>query len=184
MSQEPTTLKLQRILMAGSGGQGIVLLGKLLATAALRTSPHLTFFPCYGAEVRGGTSNCQVILSADEISSPLAEQHDALVLMNQESADRFLPRLAPGGLAVLNSSLCQTAAAPDRLLVAATAEADRLGDQRVANLVMLGALIGRRPLATPTDIEVSLRSMLEGKPRTIVDLNVAAFRRGLALGAA
>ena len=174
-------MKLERILMAGSGGQGIVFLGKLLATAALRNTPHVTFFPSYGAEVRGGTSNCQVILSSDEIPSPVADQFESLVLMNQESASRFLPKLAPGGSAVVNSSLCSMEAAPGCMLIPATEEAEKLGDLRVANLVMLGALVARRRFVAPEDVENSLRNILAGKSMTIVDLNLAAFRAGLTM---
>ena len=172
-------MKLERILMAGAGGQGIVFLGRLLATAALRNTTHLTFFPSYGAEVRGGTSNCQVILSTDEISSPVAKEFDTMVLMNQESMHRFLTCLAPGGTAVINGSLCKTEPASNHILVRATEEADRLGDQRVANLVMLGALLAHRPLAAPVEVEEDLRALLAGRPTHIVELNLAAFRKGL-----
>jgi 2-oxoglutarate ferredoxin oxidoreductase subunit gamma len=172
-------MKLERTLMAGSGGQGIVLLGKLFASAALKDTPHVTFFPSYGAEVRGGTSNCQVILSSAEISSPVADTFESMILMNQESLQRFLPKLAAQGLAVVNSSLCKAEASARVALVPATEEAEKLGDARVANLVMLGTLIAHRRVVAPEDIEESIRNVLEGRPLTIVDLNLAAFRSGL-----
>ena len=80
---------LERVLIAGSGGQGVVLIGRIVATVALPRVPHITFFPSYGAEVRGGTSHCQVVLSSDEISSPLSERFDSLILMNQASCDHI-----------------------------------------------------------------------------------------------
>ena len=77
---------LERLLIAGSGGQGVLTIGKILARVAVDQVPHLTFFPDYGAEVRGGTSHCEVILSSDEIASPLAETVDSCIIMNEPSA--------------------------------------------------------------------------------------------------
>jgi len=173
-------MKLERILVGGAGGQGSVLLGKLLANAAIESVPRITFFPSYGAEVRGGSSHCQVIFSDDEISSPVAEVFDTLVLMNPESTETFLPRLTPKGLAVINSSLCKTRPALGRLLIPATEEADRLGDPRVANLVMLGALLSRRAVVRPGRIETLLRDVMASKP-AILQRNLAAFHCGMAL---
>lgn len=134
---------LERILIAGSGGQGIILLGKLLARLAVDAIPHITFFPSYGAEVRGGTSNCQVIFSTNEIASPLAETLDSLIIMNQQSLTRFRKGLAKNGLAVINKSLCQPPRDKRFVLVRATEIADKLGNTRAANFIMLGAWIAR-----------------------------------------
>lgn len=173
-------MKLERILVAGAGGQGSVLLGKLLANAAIETVPRITFFPSYGAEVRGGTSHCQVILSEDEISSPVAREFDTMVVMNPESAETFLPRLTPKGLAVINSSLCKMRPAAGRILIPATQEADRLGDPRVANLVMLGALLSHRAVVRTARIESLLREVMASNP-AILQRNLAAFHCGMAL---
>ena len=168
-------MKLTRIVMAGAGGQGIIFLGKLLANAAVDAIPHVTYFPSYGAEVRGGNSHCQVILSPDEISSPVAEEFEAMILMNQQSVDKFLPCLEGKGLAVINSSLCNPRhASPNWILVPATEAADRLGDQRAANLVMLGALLTRRPFVKPAVIEKYLRKFMGGD-KIILERNLAAF---------
>jgi 2-oxoglutarate ferredoxin oxidoreductase subunit gamma len=171
-------MKLTRILMAGSGGQGIVFLGKLLANAALESAPHITFFPSYGAEVRGGDSSCQVILSPSEISSPVSREFDLMILMSPQGVEKFLPSLAPGGIAVVNSSLAPLQTAPNRILIPATQEADRLGDQRVANLIMLGALMARRPLVRTERIEMLLRDFMAGSP-VILARNLAAFQCGI-----
>lgn len=171
-------MNLTRIVMAGSGGQGIVFLGKLLANAALESSAHITFFPSYGAEVRGGDSSCQVILSPAEISSPVSDKFDLMILMTPQAADKFLPALAPGGLAVINSSLASVPPAPDRVLVPATQEANRLGDRRIANLVMLGALMSRRLVVRPARIEMLLRDFMAGNPVSLAR-NMAAFQCGI-----
>lgn len=170
-----------RILMAGAGGQGLVLLGKLLANAALDTVPHITFFPSYGAEVRGGTSHCQVILSDTEISSPLVNRFDMLILMNQASTDTFLPALSGRGLALINSSLTRIAPGANRRLVPATQQAEELGDSRVANLILLGVLLKARPMVSPASVENTLQTMLGEKP-AVLELNLTAFRTGLAMG--
>lgn len=172
-------MSLQRILMAGSGGQGIALLGRFVATIAMKTIPCVTFFPSYGAEVRGGTSNCQVILSDQEIPSPLADEFEVMVLMNQPSLERFLPRLTCEGIAVINSSLCEITISPRHVMVPASEMADRLGDVRAANFVMLGAWLAHRPLLSPADVEEGLRTFFRHKPRA-AEINAQAFRAGLA----
>jgi 2-oxoglutarate ferredoxin oxidoreductase subunit gamma len=174
-------MKPQHILMAGSGGQGLVLLGKLLASAALKSVPHITFFPSYGAEMRGGTSHCQVILSPVEIPSPVAEKFDLMILMNQESVDKFLLAGDPDGFTLVNSTLCAAYGRAPAVRIPATEEADKLGDTRAANLVMLGALIARRPVVPATDIQDAIQALLSGKSTRLIDLNLSAFQRGLSL---
>lgn len=175
----------ERILMAGAGGQGIMLIGKVFATAAMRHVPNLTFFPCYGAEVRGGSSYCQIILSSDEISSPLAETFDAMILMNQESTDRFLPKLRAGGLAVLNSTLAAAGPGPGLLALPATARAQQLGSTRMANFVALGALLGTLPVLPPASVEAVVRETFTGRDPALSEANIRALHAGLeAAGAA
>lgn len=171
---------LERILISGAGGQGIVLLGKLMARTAIETIPHVTFFPAYGAEVRGGASHCQVILSTRAIASPCVEQADILILMNQNGAAGFLRRVAPGGIAMINSSLCRPPRnRPERQMVAipASAMADSLGSPRSANIVLLGALLRYRPLFTPAAVEKAIRESLPGA-RDVLAINLKAFRAG------
>lgn len=169
----------ERILIAGAGGQGIVFIGKLLANAAISSTPHITFFPSYGAEVRGGDSSCQVILSTREISSPVSREFDLMIVMNPASTAKFRPQLAPDGVAIVNSSLARGTPCPCCVMVPATEEADRLGDQRVANLIMLGTLLAHRRIVDPAQIEMLLRNLLAGNP-VILARNLAAFNAGLA----
>lgn len=169
----------ERILIAGSGGQGIVLAGRILATAAVRQVPHVTFFPSYGAEVRGGISNCQVMLSSNEIASPIAEQFETMLLMNPESVKCFLRARTPGGLVIVNSSLCRVEPEPGIVCVEATDMADGLGDARAANLIMLGVLLRHRALVSSTCLEETLECIFRGKKDEIVTRNLQAFRMGL-----
>lgn len=171
---------LERILIAGSGGQGILFAGKLLAQAALESVPFITFFPAYGAEVRGGTSHCQVILSSDEIGSPIAEQFDAMLVMNQQSADRFLAQLDEGGIAVVNQSLCRVRKDPRLVCVRATEIADKLGNPQSTNLVMLGALLAHKPLVSPRAVERQLAAVSSGRKQALLEVNLKAFASGLS----
>lgn len=169
----------ERLFIAGSGGQGIVLVGKLLAAAAIENISHVTFFPSYGAEVRGGTSNCQVILSSEEIASPVLEQFDSLIIMNQASADKFTAQTADNALIVINSSLCKINAASSATAIPATELADELGDTRAANIIMLGAYLAKRKVVSPAGIEKEIERSFAGKTRGLIDLNIKAFRTGL-----
>ena len=170
----------ERILIAGSGGQGIVSLGKLLARLAAETIQHVTFFPAYGAEVRGSTSNCQVILSANEIAAPVAETFDSILVMNQQSAEHFMPALDKDGLAIVNQSLCKVHADSRHVLVPATEIADRLGSAKAANFVMLGAWLAHKPLIPASAIENAMASHFPDAPAALIDINIKAFRTGLA----
>ena len=172
---------LERVLIAGTGGQGVVLAGKILATAAVDVAPHVTFFPDYGAEVRGGTSKCEIILSSDEIASPVSHEFESMLFLNQASVDKFLPQAVSCDLVILNSSLCSVP--PDigesAVAVPATELAGGLGDARSANLVMLGAYLARKPLVPPGRVMDELRSMLAGKGEALLQLTVKALDLGL-----
>ena len=168
-----------RVLIAGAGGQGVMLIGKIIARAALDSWEHITFFPAYGAEVRGGTANCQVMLSSDDISSPLAEEFDNVMIMNQLSAERFLPSFSDKGFGVVNSSMCDHVSDSRLKLVDATVIANQLGDKRAANFVMLGALLVGAELVSPEKVETEIVRNFQSGKRSVADLNIRAFRRGL-----
>lgn len=131
----------ERAIFSGSGGQGLMFIGKLFANMALSKYTHLTFFPSYGAEVRGGTSNCQVILSEEEIPSPIVETADGLILMNQPSTDRFTPFLEKGGSAFINASMSSVPEQDNVKGIPATEIAHTIGDVRSANVVLFGAYL-------------------------------------------
>jgi len=173
---------LERILIGGTGGQGIVTVGKLLARAAIDAYPFVTFFPSYGAEVRGGTSSCQVILSTAEISSPLAERFDTVLAMNQQSAGRFIGSMEPRGLAVANTTLCRFCRLDRRFAgIEATKIAEQLGNPRAANLVMLGAMLARKPVVAPARMEGTIRSSFAGLAKPLISMNLQAFYWGMCI---
>ncbi len=173
----------EKLIVAGFGGQGILFLGKLLAQSAMTQGSHVTFFPAYGPEVRGGRANCHVIISSDEIFSPRIQQADAVLAMNQMSWDYFRGQTRPDGLAVVNTSMVEAEAAPRPARVVgvpATAVADELGDVRVTNMVMLGAYNCVRRLLPMGLLLENLRRMLPGARASLFDVNRAALDRGTA----
>jgi 2-oxoglutarate ferredoxin oxidoreductase subunit gamma len=178
---------LERMVIAGFGGQGILTAGKLLAAAAMSEGRHVTYFPSYGTEVRGGTANCQVVVSDDEIASPLVEEATSLLIMNAASMMRFLPTLVEGGLMVLNVSMVK-APALDRgrqvLEVPATGIAQKIGSVQVANAVMLAALNEARGIVDPDRLLQTFCRGLRGRKDEFIPLNEKAFEAGRGLAAA
>ncbi|GAF80132.1 unnamed protein product, partial [marine sediment metagenome] len=128
------------VIIAGFGGQGIVLSGKLLAQSAMNDGREVTFIPAYGAEVRGGTSNCTVIISDEPIACPIISNPDSLIAMNGASFDKFSPRLKKAGLIVYNSSLIDDVSGLDGSIKVTAVPADEiaveLGNRKIANMVM------------------------------------------------
>jgi len=176
-----------RLLIAGFGGQGVLTLGKILCRAAMSEGKTVTYLPAYGPEVRGGTANCQVVIGRSTIYSPLVEQADSQIILNQLSYERFGATIRPGGLMLVNSSGVETEAAPIRpgvrLLPLPAAEiAVELGDVRVTNVVMLGAFVQVTGLVKAATCEAALADLLGRRKAALFELNKRAFARGMELG--
>lgn len=172
----------EKVIVSGFGGQGILFLGRLMAQTAMHQGSHVTFFPAYGPEVRGGRANCHVIVSSDEIFSPMIVECDAVLSMNHMSWDYFSQRLRPEGLAVVNASMVKLddAELGEHLVaVPATDIANELGDVRATNLVMLGAYNHVRKLLPDDALVDNLRALLPGRKADLFELNHTAFRRGI-----
>lgn len=173
----------QEVIMAGTGGQGIMIMGQLLAHAAVVEDKNVVWFPSYGPESRGGTADCTVIVSSDEIGSPVIDSPDTLVAMSQPMLDKFAGSVKNEGVIFVNSSL---AALPDRnhcriVAVAASDEADKLGDLRTANMVMLGAYVEAvRPVRLESVLH-ALRIVLPARRHDMIPLNEQALKRGAEL---
>ena len=169
-----------QVILAGFGGQGIMYMGDLLAGAGLKEGRRAAFFPSYGVAMRGGTANCVVTLSDQEIGSPLPDGPNAAILMNSPSFKQFHPKVRTGGIIVANASLIdRTAFNVDdgvRVVWVPAAEISRAAteNERSANIVMLGALLRTEPLVQPATVEALL-----GKSKATGATNVAAFRAGL-----
>ncbi len=166
----------EKIIIAGSGGQGIMVLGKVLATAAMITGKATTWLPAYGAEVRGGTAYCMTIISDREIGFPYIEQADTGIIMNGPSFERFRSRVCRGGLLILNRSLIP--AAPGATGERFTDLALEIGDIKVANMIALGYYLARRPVVAAAAIVRAMESIAPADKRGLLELNRRAFERG------
>ena len=173
----------EKIMLAGVGGQGVQALGKILASAALCEGKNVTWLPSYGAEMRGGPSNCHVILSDDEIGSPSIDQASALLAMSQSAIDRFEKIVAVDGLICINTSMVQNMPEQHDIQVKAAAISDiaaELGDARYANMVMLGAYLSLRPVLTLETVQSELKNMFGKKSPKVVEINLKAIELGAA----
>lgn len=156
-------------------------MGSILATAAMLEGKYVTYLPAYGVEVRGGTANCTVVVSDDEIASPVASEPEFVVAMNQPSFARFQSILQAGGLLCANSSLVNTDSARGdiEILAIPTSElAEKLGTIKVANMIMLGALVKASNMISYQAMLDNLEAILGAGKSKLVELN----REALALG--
>ncbi len=169
------------IIIAGFGGQGIMMLGKIMAQAGMIAGLNVTWIPKYGAEVRGGTAHCMVRVGSDEIASPLVTVPSLLVVMNKPSLLKFEDVVTPGGSIVVNSSLCDQPIKRDDLAVLgvpATEIANDIGDVKGANMVALGALMKLCPFIELKNVVASLKAILPAHRHKYIPLNEKALYAG------
>ncbi|MFH0940014.1 MAG: 2-oxoacid:acceptor oxidoreductase family protein [Planctomycetota bacterium] len=170
-----------RTIFAGFGGQGIVFMGTLLAHAGMEHGQHVTFYPSYGPAMRGGTANCSVIVSTDVIASPIIATANALVVMNEPSLDFFSDRLEPRGTLLVNSSLIKKKIERADITVhylPANHIAEQLGDGRMANMVMLGAMTRATNVLPIATLLTTLRHVLAKKRPQMIECNIKAMQHG------
>lgn len=172
------------IIIAGFGGQGVVSSGIILGRAGLSENKNVTFFPSYGAEMRGGTANCSVVISTEPVASPIVATPDVVVIMNEPSLSRFEPMVKPGGILFYNKTLIKSV--PKRtditvIPVEANAIAEELGQGRIANMVMLGALIKKTGVLKLETLKTAQRSRFAKATEEQLSLNDRALDRGYGL---
>jgi len=172
----------EEVVIAGFGGQGIMLAGKLLAQTAMRAGKEVTYMPSYGAEVRGGTANCMVVVAEEEIACPVVSTPDSLIVLNKASLNKFGPRLKKGGLLIMNSSLidCEPQVDPSVEIIAVPADelAVELGSQRSTNMVALGVYLERRGQLSPDEAAEALPETIARRYHNTLPVNIAALRKG------
>jgi 2-oxoglutarate ferredoxin oxidoreductase subunit gamma len=170
------------IFIAGFGGQGVILTGRLLCLAAMAEGKRVSHIPSYGAEMRGGTANCSVVVSDEEIASPLVPRPTALIVLNSPSLAKFQPSVRPGGLLIWNSSLIDTApvrADVECVAVRANELAEAAGSYKAANMVVLGLLLALRPgIASLAAVSAALSEAVSARHRELNDINRAALKKG------
>ena len=172
---------LLKTVFSGFGGQGVLMMGYVLAVAGMQEDKHVTFLPAYGAEVRGGTANCTVAVSDEEIASPVASSPDYVVAMNYPSMIKYRNMVKRGGLLFLNSDLIGEAPKRDDIRVVkvpAITLARELGNERALNMVMLGAVAQVTGMVSFDALVNAVGTVLEGKKQSLVDINRKALLRG------
>ena len=172
----------QDVIMAGFGGQGVMLIGNLLAYAGMEHGLNVTYIPVYGPEMRGGTANCTVVVSDEDIGSPIIRSPMSLIIMNRPSLDKFQPSLKDGGVQVINSSLVdKDLAEPDRVrsvFVPANDIADQLGNTRMANMVALGAYVKATGVVDLAVVKESLTNVIAAHYSHLIPKNAEALQAG------
>ena len=174
---------MKRMVFSGFGGQGVLTLGQIVATIAMNQGKHVTWMPSYGVEMRGGTANCSVITSDSMIGSPVAHPNiDILSALNGPSVAKFLPKVKPGGLVIVNTSIVKDPIERDDVEVVsidATNIAVEVGNIKVANMVMLAGFLKATDLFTLEDVEAVLEATFKVKNPKLIALNLEAIKRGL-----
>lgn len=175
---------IEKIIISGVGGQGVMMTGKLLCYAAIDSGKYATFLPEYGAQQRGGPARCTVILSDAPVNSPVAGITDTLIAFDQASVDEFLPRVKEGGKAFVNASLCHVDTLPAGVqLVSLPVDniADDMGARQVANLIMLGAYLAVSNIVSQEEMNRAIAHSLGGGKGAMIPRSEAAVAEGIRL---
>ncbi len=171
-------------IFAGFGGQGVLFIGNLLAQAAMSDGHKCTYMPVYGVEMRGGTANCTVVVSDDDIGSPIIQHPLAAVVMNKPSLDKFGPLVKKGGLLMVNASLIEPAdvkvKGPEVLMVPSMELAKEAGSDRLANMVLLGALAQKTGVTSVASLTRAMVESLPERSHKMIPTNTRALERGAA----
>lgn len=171
-------------IFAGFGGQGVMLMGQLLAYSGMYEGKQVSWFPSYGPEMRGGTANCSVVVSDETVGSPVISEPDILVAMNRPSLEKFESMLKPGGTLFYNSSLIHiTPKRTDIKVVAIAANdiASELGNDKVANMVMMGAILKQTGIVKLETVISVLKKTMTGKKQALIPMNQLALEKGMEL---
>lgn len=171
------------VVIAGFGGQGVLFAGQVLAYAGMDAGKGVTWMPSYGPEMRGGTANCTVMVADEEIGSPLVLHPKAVIVMNLPSLDKYESRVIAGGVLIVNASLVNRS--PERtdvqsLMIPANEIAETIGNRRLTNMVMLGALLQMLPFLSIENIKQALEKHLPERHRHLLPSNYEALRAGSA----
>lgn len=172
---------LSEIISAGFGGQGVLLLGQLIAYAGLSEGKNVSWLPSYGPEMRGGTASCSVVVSTEEVGSPVVTSGDIVVVMNRPSLEKYEQNVAPGGKLFINSSLIDvkpTRTDIDVYYVPVNEIADKLGNAKVANIVMLGAVLEVTKIVTPESALNCLKASFGERKAHLIPINDKALKEG------
>jgi 2-oxoglutarate ferredoxin oxidoreductase subunit gamma len=172
----------ERIIVAGFGGQGVMMIGKLLVHAGMMEGKNVSWLPSYGPEMRGGTANCHVIVSDHIIGSPVVTQASCVMVMNPPSLEKFEPSVQAWGRLLINSSLVtrkSTRHDVNVLEIPVNDIANKQGSLKVANVVMLGAYIALSKIVKKESIVDAIQDILGQTKQHLLDINVRALEEGM-----
>ena len=171
------------ILIAGFGGQGVLLAGEVLANALMIDGKNVTWYPCYGAEMRGGTVNCEIVTSDEEVSAVNKKSHEFVIALNQQSFERFLPTVTKGGTIIVNTSIAKPEKSRDDVnyvYAPLTEMANELGNTKITNIISLGILSKKSDLTSVKSLHEGLNNVLPEHRKNLLPLNLKALEAGFA----
>lgn len=172
----------KNFIIAGFGGQGVLFVGKVLANAFMIAGKNVTWYPCYGAEMRGGTVNCEIVVSDEEVSSVHKQEADCVLALNQLSFDRFISKIKKGGLMILNSSLVKEDEPRDDISYKSfpmTEKASEMGNHRLANMVSLGVLATIDKVLNADILKKAIDMVLPEERKNLLKSNMEAVMLGM-----
>ena len=171
----------KNFIIAGFGGQGVLLAGEVLANAFMLDNKNVTWYPCYGAEMRGGTVNCEIVMSDEEVSSVNKKDADFIIVLNQASFDKFEPKVKKGGCLIVNTSLAEKVQNRDDIkyvFAPISQMAEKLGSVKMANMLALGMLLRTGGFLNVDILEKALDVVLPPHRKNLLPLNKNAMEMG------
>lgn len=174
----------EEIIVAGFGGQGVLSLGKILAYSGIMQDMEVSWFPSYGPEMRGGTANVTVILSNERISSPVLNEYDTAILLNQQSIDKFEEKVKPGGLLIYDGNGITNHPSREDISIYridAADEATKMSTTRTFNMIVLGGYLKVKPLVKMENVLAGLKKSLPARYHHLLPVNEEALKRGMEI---
>lgn len=174
----------EELIVAGFGGQGVLSMGMTLAYAGMVEDKQVAWIPSYGPEMRGGTANCTVIVSDTNVSSPIISSYDTAIVLNQPSLEKFEPKVKPGGILIYESnSILNPPTRKDITIhaIPGAVEADKIGNKRTMNMIILGAYLSQKPLVSTKSIMEGLSKVLPERNHHLLPINEKALKHGMGL---
>ncbi|RIJ45619.1 2-oxoglutarate ferredoxin oxidoreductase subunit gamma [Maribellus luteus] len=171
----------EEMIIAGFGGQGVLSMGKILAYSGIMEDKEVTWFPSYGPEMRGGTANVTVIVSDTRISSPVLQEYDTAIILNQQSMDKFEKAVKPGGVLLYDPNGIvhpPTRTDINVFKVEATKASVEMGNPKVFNMIVFGSYLKVRPILSPDNVEKGLAKSLPERYHKLIPLNLEAMQKG------
>ncbi len=171
----------EELIIAGFGGQGVLSMGKILAYSGVMANHEVTWFPSYGPEMRGGTANVTVIISDNRISSPIINEFDTAIILNQQSMDKFEPMVKPGGVLIYEpNGIIHPPKRKDIKIykIEGTKIAAEMGNAKTFNMIVLGAFLKAKPVVEMESVELGLKKSLPARHHKLIPMNLEAVQKG------